>query len=113
MRRAARRDENEAAIVEALRKAGAYVQPISGKDVPDLLVGFAGKTFLFEVKRPAGKKGGTSHRNLLPGQERFHQQWRGGLVSVVRSPVDALKAIGCGVESEASGTVCPDKAVSK
>lgn len=41
MRRAARTDANQTAIVEALRKCGASVQSLAavGKGVPDLLVG--------------------------------------------------------------------------
>ena len=52
MRRAARADSNQAEIVDALRKVGASVQPIHtvGGGVPDLLVGFRGQNYLFEVK---------------------------------------------------------------
>ena len=43
-RRAARRDDNEAAIVEALRAVGASVEILgNGDGVPDLLVGYAGR----------------------------------------------------------------------
>ena len=42
MRQAAKVDDNQAAIVEALRSLGASVESLAavGKGVPDLLVGF-------------------------------------------------------------------------
>ena len=48
MRRAARIDANQEAVVIALRAAGAYVW-IIGLPV-DLLVGYKGHTFLVEIK---------------------------------------------------------------
>ena len=94
MRRAAKRDDNEAAIVIALERAGATVARLSGPDLPDLLVGYRGTNTLMEVKRAAGKKGGTSGRELLPGQAAWHATWRGAPPVVVRGPIEALRAIG-------------------
>ena len=98
MRRAARRDDNEQAIVVALRAAGAFVWPLSERDIPDLLCGFRGKWFLLEVKAPAGPKGGTKghHAVLRPGQARFFADAEIGELPafLVRSPEDALRAIG-------------------
>ena len=57
-RRAARRDSNEVEIVRALIAAGASVTHLSGVDgLPDLLVGYQGRTVLLEVKHlsPTGK----------------------------------------------------------
>lgn len=94
MRRAAKRDANEAAIVTALEAVGATVERLSAKDAPDLLVGYRGVNVLLEVKRPAGKRGGTSHRDLLPGQAAWHAGWRGAAPVVARTVADALAAIG-------------------
>ena len=94
MRRAAKRDKNEAAICLALEAVGATVERLSGADLPDLLVGFRGVNTLMEVKQPAGKKGGTSHRDLLPGQAAWHATWRGAAPVVVRTVAEAMAAIG-------------------
>lgn len=93
MRRAAKRDTNEAAIVTSLERFGATVERLSGADIPDLLVGYRGVNVLLEVKRPAGAKGGTSHRDLLPGQERWRAGWKGGPVAVVRNSIEAIEAV--------------------
>lgn len=49
MRRAAKVDENQSAIVKALRSIPGVTVEV-GHD--DILVGFKGRTFWFEVKRP-------------------------------------------------------------
>ena len=85
MRRAARVDANQAAIVDALRTAGAYVWVI-GLPV-DLLVGFRGHTFLVEVKT-------TSKKHLTALQATFFETWGGGTLARVDSPEAALRMIG-------------------
>lgn len=92
-RYAKRRDDNEPPIVEALRKAGATVQLL--EQPADLLVGFRGRNTLLEVKNPATRYGrgndnaaGTQHK-----QRAFRATWR-GVVEVVTSPEEALRAIG-------------------
>ncbi len=103
MRRAKRRDANEAAIVEALEAAGAYVQRLddSGGGVPDLLVGYRGVTKLLEVKLPLGPRGGVHHHgkpgssgDMTPAQVRWWADWCGEPPLVVRTPAEALAAIG-------------------
>lgn len=84
MRRAARVDENQAAIVKALREAGAYVW-IIGLPV-DLLVGYKNHTFLVEVKTTAKKR-------LTPLQADFFQQWIGGTLARIDSPEAALRML--------------------
>jgi hypothetical protein len=84
MRRAARVDENQAAIVQALRDAGAYVW-IIGLPV-DLLVGYQNHTFLVEVKT-------TSKKRLTKLQEDFFLKWYGGTLCRVDSPQAALEMI--------------------
>lgn len=95
-------DGNQEAIVDALRTAGCSVQSLSrvGDGAPDLLVGRARVNFLLEVKRPhaSGKRGGPlvdARAELSLEQEAWHRLWRGS-VSVVRSPEDALNAVGLG-----------------
>jgi hypothetical protein len=91
MRRAARVDENQAAIVAALRQAGASVW-IIGLPV-DLVCGYRGITLLMEIKTLTGK------RNPKPArytdlQKSFMLDWRGGPVSTVTDVQGALTAIG-------------------
>lgn len=50
-RRNPKRDGNEAAIVNSLRRLGATVARISGHGLPDLLVGWRGKWVLVEIKQ--------------------------------------------------------------
>jgi hypothetical protein len=92
VRRAARTDDNQAAIVQALRAVGATVQSLAavGAGCPDLLVGYRGSNHLLEVKdlaKPA------SARKLTEDQVRWHATWRGQRL-VVESVEDALVAIG-------------------
>jgi hypothetical protein len=95
-RRDARRDDGEVDIIAALRAAGASVTQISGKGVPDLLVGFRGATYLCEVKAPVGPRGGASRsgQKLAASQKKFKAEWRGSPVHVVRSVEAALNVIG-------------------
>ena len=85
MRYAARVDENQAAIVKALRDAGAYVW-IIGLPV-DLLVGYKDRTLLMEVKT-------TSKKRLTGLQADFFEKWMGGTLCRVDSPEAALRMIG-------------------
>ena len=76
MRRAARIDENQPDIVEALRKRGAFVQSLAaiGKGCPDLLVGFHGRWFVLEVKDgskpPSRQKLTTDERDWITDAQR-------------------------------------------
>jgi hypothetical protein len=85
--RAANCDSNQAAIVDALRTVGASVQHLHtlGQGVPDLLVAWHGRNHLLEVKSPKG--------GLNEMQRKWHELWRGE-VHVVRTPEEALRAIG-------------------
>lgn len=80
MRRAARVDANQAAIVEALRAAGCVVW-VLGLPV-DLLVGKNGRTVLVEVKTKTGK-----YTEL---QQSFMGSWTGGPVATIRDVDGAL-----------------------
>jgi len=83
-RRAAKRDMNESAIVEALRDAGYLVS--EGGWICDLIVydpNNGGRLFLLEVKAPKGR--------LTPLQEGAIEQ--GWPIKVVRSVEDAFNAL--------------------
>jgi hypothetical protein len=102
MRRAAKVDTNQAAVVDALRRAGCSVQCLHtlGGGVPDLLVGREvptggpfgreRRTFLIEVKDGARPP---SERKLTPDQVLWHREWRGH-VAVAESVEQALRAVG-------------------
>lgn len=88
MRRAARVDANQEQIVSALRACGAYVRIVTqGDGLPDLLVGYRGYTLLLEVKD--GRKP-PSARKLTEAEEKFFQEWKGGLLAKVESVDEAL-----------------------
>ena len=91
--RAARIDANHEQVVLALRTAGATVQSLAatGKGVPDLLVGFQGKTLLMEIKD--GRKA-PSERRLTEDQLKWHGAWRGGPLAIVDGPDAALRMLG-------------------
>jgi hypothetical protein len=62
-----------------------------GQGVPDLLVGFQGKTLLMEIKD--GRKT-PSERRLTDAQLKWHGAWRGGPLAIVDSPDAALRMLG-------------------
>ena len=83
-----KRDANEPEIVTALKAAGCGVKRLDFPDeegVFDLLVGRPGLNMLMEVKTAIGR--------LSPGQVQFQETWPGPLC-VVRSPIEALQAMG-------------------
>lgn len=93
MRRAAKTDANQAAIVSALRQVGCSVLPLHavGKGCPDLLVAQAnGYMVLMEIKD--GDKP-PSARKLTPDQIDFHASWR-SRIAVVCNVREALEAVG-------------------
>ena len=92
MRRRAKVDKNQVAIVEALRRCGASVTSLAevGRGVPDLLVGHAGKTALMEVKNSDLPP---SARGLTLDQQIWHAEWRGGTLAVVCDVESALRVL--------------------
>lgn len=86
MKRAAKRDDNEQAIVDRFVARGWLVERISAAGVPDLLVGFYGVLMLVEVKR--GKAG-----KLTTAQQAFHAKWKGYEIHVVRDVDDVDRLI--------------------
>jgi Holliday junction resolvase len=92
MRRAARVDANQSEIVAYLRKRGASVQPLHtvGQGCPDIVVGYGGVNYLFEIKdgqKPA------SQRKLTPQEQEWHDSWRGEVL-IVASVVDVDLLMG-------------------
>jgi hypothetical protein len=76
-RRAARTDDNQKAIVEELRShPGVKVMP--GMD--DILVGYKGKTFWYEVKNPnaiSKRTGELLCSKVKAGQKVLAEEWTG------------------------------------
>lgn len=70
---------------------GATVRVISqGDGIPDLLVGFQGKTALLECKdgdKPPSK------RVLTPAEQKFFDEWRGGTLAIVNSVDEAIAVV--------------------
>lgn len=92
MRRAARADANQAAIVLELREVGASVVHLHrvGQGCPDIAVGYKGVNYLLEIKD--GNKP-PSRQKLTDDEADWIDAWR-GQVCVVNSPEAALAAIG-------------------
>tara|TARA_B100000809_G_scaffold248246_1_gene278131 strand:- start:52 stop:348 length:297 start_codon:yes stop_codon:yes gene_type:complete len=75
-RQAARIDENQNQIVSKLRAYGFSVQV--GMD--DLLVGFNGRSYWFEIKDPSKtkkKNGDYKAGAVKPSQQKLLHEWRG------------------------------------
>ena len=82
MRRAARTDNNQHELVEALKKIGARCYYI--KEPVDLIVGFRGRTLLLEVKGE-GKR-------LTQAQDEFIKTWPGE-IHVCHDITEAISAV--------------------
>lgn len=77
MRRAAKVDENQSAIVKALRQIpGVTVE--TGHD--DILVGYRGKNYWFELKRPEAvskRVGEVLASQITESERRRWEEWTG------------------------------------
>ena len=89
--RAAKTDKNQSEIIARLRSIGASVHSTAsmGKGFPDLVVGYRGRNFLFEIKD--GSKP-PSARKLTADQVRFHQTWA-GKIHIVNSMDEAMNIL--------------------
>ena len=80
MRTKARKDANQAEIVERLKKElpECSIQSLHnvGRGVPDLLVGYKDRNFLFEIKSQR-------FANLTNSQIDWHMAWKGQINVVV------------------------------
>lgn len=93
MRRIARVDANQKEIVDSLRKIGASVQHIHtlGKGCPDIMVGYRGRNYLFEIKD--GSKP-LSQRKLTADEEIWISSWNGHVV-IIEKFQDAFEVLTC------------------
>lgn len=85
MRRAARTDQNQREIVDALRRIGASVELLhcQGGGCPDLLVALNGHTVLMECKSDE------ANPRLRESQRKWMAGWQGEAV-VVCTPTQAV-----------------------
>lgn len=81
MRKYGRIDANQTLIVRDLRKIGATVAITSmvGGGFPDIVVGWRGKNFGFEIKDPSAA---LSDRRLTKDEKDFHGMWQGQICKV-------------------------------
>lgn len=89
---AKRVDANQKAIVYALRRAGAEVEPIhwAGRGLPDLLVRFPkGSMFVRLAEVKDGEKS-PSARKLTPAEEAFAARFP---VHIIETTEEALRLI--------------------
>jgi hypothetical protein len=84
-------DANQPEIIKGLRACGISVQPMHevGKGAPDLIVGYSGRSYLFEVKDPNQPP---SRRQLTKDEAEWHRNWR-GQVNVVHSVEEILRIL--------------------
>jgi Holliday junction resolvase len=82
VRRAAKRDASEPAIVQALQACGFAVERVSDSGQPDLLLSRAGRWYVAEAKSRYGK--------LTPAQERMHARARAE-IPIFRTAEDAIQ----------------------
>jgi hypothetical protein len=82
-------DANQSAIVKELRQCGASVWITSnlGDGSGDIVVGWRGQNFIFEVKDPSQIP---SKRKLTSDEKEFHANWH-GQIHVIESAGDALE----------------------
>lgn len=91
MRRAARIDANQGAVVAYLRNLGMSVCILSpmGKGIPDLLVGWRGLNVLLELKDGAKPP---SAQELTGDERDWHAKWAGQL-AIANSPEAAARVV--------------------
>lgn len=92
MRKRGRVDSNQSRIVKELRQAGCSVAITSslGSGFPDLVVGWRGANYLFEIKDGTLPLSG---RRLTDEEKTFRDSWTGQYY-VIESSGNALEAMG-------------------
>jgi hypothetical protein len=81
MRRAAKVDANQAEIVKKIRSIGASVHSVAQlKGFCDIVVGFRGKNFLFEIK---DENQPPSKRKLTEMEAKFQLSWQGQIDTII------------------------------
>lgn len=79
-----RTDDNQKDIVQKLRcipDMSVFSTHIVGKGFPDIVVGYGGRNYLFEIKDGSKPK---SAQKLTKAEELFHGLWE-GQVNIVRN----------------------------
>ena len=92
MKYGAKKDANHNDVVDALKAIGVSVIDTShvGCGFPDVILGFAGKTMLMEIKNPKTSYG---KRGLNKNQAKWKELWTGGPYAVVDSVDAAIRAV--------------------
>jgi hypothetical protein len=90
MKYAARVDKNQLGTIReferAMPDASVFDASACGEGFPDLVVGWRGRNYLFEVKNPDVRP---SDRKLTEPQVAFHGSWQ-GQVHIVHSAAEML-----------------------
>ena len=86
MRRAAKRDKNERAIIDTWESMGAYVESVSGPGLADTLVHHDGRLYRCEVK---GAKNGLTPKQV----ENFGRAYAVGVLTFVVRTTEDAKAV--------------------
>lgn len=92
MKKYGRTDANQQEIVALLRQIpGVTCTSLAavGDGVPDILLGYKGRNWLFEIKD--GNKP-PSKRRLTEAQKKFHAEWR-GQIDVAKTFDEILEVI--------------------
>lgn len=75
-------DGNQSEIVECLREIPGVKVAITsavGEGFGDIVVGYRGFNFMFEIKDPSKPK---ADQELTPDQKKFHSEWTGQVQKV-------------------------------
>jgi hypothetical protein len=90
-RRVGAPDANQAALRRALDQVpGVSTARLLIDGCDDLLVGYAGRNYVLEVKNPDRPP---SRHRLTEAEAKLHQRWR-GQVDIVFTLADALRVLG-------------------
>ena len=93
MNYAKRKDENQNEIIDEFKSAmpDASVADLSGsgKGIPDVVIGWRGRNYFFEIKNPNKPK---SDQQLTDAQVAFHSNWQ-GQVFTARSASEMIAEI--------------------
>ena len=95
-----RSDRNQLELMKQIRQLGATVTSLHevGNGVPDLLVGYRGLNFLFEVKDPQQPP---SKRKLTLMEQDWHESWR-GKVQIIESIDDVMTILSESIKAFAA-----------
>ena len=88
-----RTDKNHSALLKLIKTIpGVSIQDLgwASGGVPDTMLGFRGRNYLVEIKRPDTAP---SKSKLNDAQVEWHETWR-GQVAVCRTFSDVLKVLG-------------------